>query len=149
LLATRAPSTTPPQSGQRLGPLLTLLLGLDDDSDVAGSASPVSNPSLAGEVEMLGVCWLPLSADVAPALPSVPLSIMRRVESLVGERVNESEVLDSVVLLVSVDVVDVESLGDWSVLLLPDPIVDVSESPSELGTVVSLGGRIAEAAGVL
>jgi hypothetical protein len=122
------------------------LLGSDDDSDMAGSAAAVENPSLWAEVEVLGVGWLPFVADVAVSFPGSVggSSVVLGVQSFVGDGVDEVEVLDSVVLFVLVAVVDLEPVGDRSMLLLPDPVVDEPESPVEVGSVVALGGGVSE-----
>jgi hypothetical protein len=73
---------------------------------------------------------------------------MRGVESLVRDRIDEFEVFDSVVLLVAVSVVDLEAFWDCTLLSFPDEIVDESLSLTGgvPGSVVALGGRVAEAA---
>lgn len=127
-----------------------LLLALNDDPDVAGSASAVEDPALGREVVVLSVGWFPLAAAVAASLPASvgSAAVVGTVEPLVREVVDEFEVGKVVVLLVLVDVVDLESGRDRAVGLFPHPVVNEAESSSEVGAVVALGSGVAEPRGV-
>ena len=72
---------------------------------------------------MLSVDWLELPAELTGLPPDAISEFTSSVDSLVSCKVNEFKVFESVVLLVSVGVMDAESFGDWSVGLLPDPVV--------------------------
>jgi hypothetical protein len=63
----------------------------------------------------------------------------------VVESGDEREVPDSVVELVLVSVVELEAVGDGSVLALPNNVVDESLSAIEGGPVVSLGSDVSDA----
>jgi hypothetical protein len=115
-----------PQSAQTL-PLPHL-------SDVAGSASAVERPPFLREVPPLGLEGSKELADGARLPPNPIDKLAPGVDSLVGCGVNEEEVGEGVVLLVSVDVVDLVALGDWPVSGFP------SEDVAELEPLSSAGG---------
>jgi hypothetical protein len=130
----------------------TLFIG-NDFSDVAGSAPPVKGPSLSTDVPVLSVDGLKLPTEFAGFPPHAVSDFASAVDSLVGDCIEQLQVPDSVVLLVEVDMVDLEAIGDRSVMALPFDDV-VHDSPSSFSipngvSVVSLRGGISESRRVL
>jgi hypothetical protein len=101
-------------------PQFPQLLGSDDLSDVAGTATPIERVAVWGEVPVVGSDGLELAADAARLPPAVAAQLASGMDALVLGGTDEAEVVQSVVLLVSVDVMDLEPSGDAPVDALPD-----------------------------
>jgi hypothetical protein len=127
-------------------PHLPQTLRLDDDPNVAGSAPAVERPALGAEIPVDGAHRPELTADPAGLPPLAVSEFAPGVESFVGERIDEDEVDESVVLLVAVRVVDLVSGGDGSVGRLPGDDVPELES---IGVSGRMSSEIALAGDVL
>lgn len=120
-----------------LAPQFPQTLFVNDAANPAGTANPVADPPLLGEVPVFLGDWLSLSADGAGFPPDPVAEDATPVEPLVGKGIDEFEVGESVVELVVVLVVDVVSGRDFSVRLLPDDAVLEPKSSSEVSSKVS------------
>jgi len=118
--------------GSRL-PHLPQTLRLDNDADVARAASSVERPALGTEIPVGGSHRLDLSADSARLPPLAVSELAAGVDALVGDGIDEEEVGESVVLLVTVDVVDLVAVGDGSVDGLPGDDVPELEPVGVIG----------------
>lgn len=141
--ATASPGFTPPHLAHVRLRSAAALPGADF-LDVARAAAAVGDPSFSGEIEELACGKFPLLADPALALPAPAFVATESlgVLAFVVERGEEFEVGKSVVLLFPVAMVDVESVGDRSVLSLPDNVVGepLSSLLGIIDPVVALGG---------
>jgi hypothetical protein len=91
---------------------------------------------------MLGVDWFECSAEGTGFIPLPASSLTAAMDSLVIGRGDEFEVFDSIVLLVSVDVMEVESIGNRA--MVPFPLFDVGE-PSfsvDVAPEIALSGDV-------
>jgi hypothetical protein len=114
------------------------LLVADDAGDMAGSATPVVGPAFPREVPPLGGEGSVLGADGAPLPPLAVDELAAGVESLVGNGIDGDEVLDSVVLLVAVDVVDLVSWWDGSEVLLPNNVMGEPLPSADVAAEIAL-----------
>jgi hypothetical protein len=118
-------------------PHLPQTLRLDDDPNVAGSASSVERPALGAEIPVGGAHRLELAADSAGLPPFAISELTPGVDALVGESVDEGEVGEGVVLLVAVPVVDLVAVRDGAVDGLPGDDVPELESVGVAGRLAS------------
>ena len=95
------------------------MFGLDNDADVAGSASPVLNPALSADIPMFCSDWLEIFADLAGLPPFSISDFTSRVNPFVANGVEVNEVPDVVVELIPVNVVDLVVSDDGAVVLFP------------------------------
>jgi hypothetical protein len=92
---------------------------------------------------VLGADGLPLIAD-RTRLPPYPVSkFASGMDSLMGDAVEELQVLKPVVLLVSVNVVDVEAFWDWPVGSLPYPSMLHDRPSVAIDASIPFGGDVA------
>tara|TARA_Y100000310_G_scaffold301027_1_gene337137 strand:+ start:143 stop:682 length:540 start_codon:yes stop_codon:yes gene_type:complete len=113
-------------------------LAFDDDPDVAWAASPIEGPALFAEVPVCRSDRLEPATASARLPPDTVAEFAAAVEPLVGDLVNEEEVLDSIVEGVPVDVVDIVPCRDRpTVVLLPGPSVGHDEPSPPIDPVVS------------
>jgi hypothetical protein len=105
---------------------------------VAGTASAVERPAFLREVPPLEVEGSIEGADGASLPPLAVDELAPGMESLMGDGIDGDEVLDSVVELVSIDVVDLVSWGDSSEVLLPNNVVLESLSAFVLAPEIAL-----------
>ena len=94
----------------------------------AATANPHYTIAPRVDIEIRGNVAIP-SASAAPLEPRRPKPVTATVDSLVLEACDESEVLDSIVELVAVDVVDLVPCGNWTVVFFPDQHMLKAMSP--------------------
>jgi hypothetical protein len=99
---------------------------------MAGSTSAVEWISLLADIPVRGVDWTEPTTDRTLFEPLSVSPFAAAVDALVVGRGSEFKVLDAVVLLVFVEVVDLVSVWDGTVILLPDNDVLHSHSSAEV-----------------
>jgi hypothetical protein len=109
---------------------------------VTGPASSVERPPFTTEIPVGDPHRLEFSADTAGLPPLSVSELAPGVDALVGDGVDEEEVVEGVVLLVAVDVVDLEAFGLGTVDGFPGCDVSELESSVHVASEIALAGDV-------